>query len=116
MAERITRKPAGRKTNVKARPTRVRRPTITSLGRQLEKIKCDHLMGRAVIEQQISDLAVGAMSRSYCQNWTRCPDNGWGLCTPDTEAWLSKLERLGRPDVFTEAELAVINRLKKVPR
>jgi hypothetical protein len=90
-----------------------RAPSIAALGRQLDRVKCGHLMGREVIEKQISDLALGASAgRSYCQNWTRCPDNGWGLCTPDAKRWASRLSRGEQAKLFSRAELAVIKKLK----
>ena len=100
------------RTARKVRTRTKKTPTITALGKQLKRFKCGHLMGREVIEKQITDLAMGAASRSYCQNWTRCPDNGWGLCTPDARRWVSRLSRGAQAKLFSKAELAVIKGLK----
>jgi hypothetical protein len=86
-------------------------PSITQLSQQMEKIDCDHLVGREVIEQQIADLVRGKLDGSYCQNWGRC-GNGWGKCTPDTKAWLARIKKLDMNKVLTPAELKVVEKLK----
>ncbi len=87
-------------------------PKITDLARQLSKIKCDHLMGREVIEKAIIDLAMGRMDASYCQNWFRCPENGWPECTPDIGGWVKNLQKLEYRKIFSAAELKAIATLK----
>ncbi len=86
-------------------------PTISQLARDLQKVSCDHLVGRAVIEQQIVDLARGKLDASYCQNWERC-ENGWGKCTPDTKRWMDSIRKLGVDKVLTAAEKRVLADLK----
>jgi hypothetical protein len=86
-------------------------PSIAKLARDLEKVTCNHLVGREVIEQQIVDLARGKMDASYCQNWERC-DNGWGKCTPDNKLWLEKIHELRIDKVLTAAERKILANLK----
>jgi len=91
----------------KASPT----PSIAKLARELEKVTCNHLVGREVIEQQIVDLARGKLDASYCQNWERC-DNGWGKCTPDNKQWLEKIHELRMDKVLTSAERKILAQLQ----
>lgn len=86
-------------------------PSITQLAKDLEKVSCNHLVGREVIEQQIIDLARGKLDSSYCQNWDRC-DNGWGKCTPDKKMWLEKIHEMRLDKVLTVAERKVLADLK----
>ncbi len=90
---------------------RSRKPSISQLSKQLEKIDCSHLVGRNVIEQQIVDLARGKLDASYCQNWDRC-GNGWGKCTPDTRAWVERIKDLEIYKVLTPAEFEIVKNLK----
>ena len=69
-------------------------------------------MGREVIAKQIEELAMARMDASYCQNWSRCPTNNWGKCTPDPKRWVSKLQMEQYKSVFTAAELKAIAGLK----
>jgi len=94
------------------RPITPRAPSIKQLAKQLDKFQCGHMMGREVIEKQIADLAIGRIAKDYCQNWDRCPDNGWGNCTPDLKEWAFKL---GKPDyrnIFSNEEIRIISELK----
>lgn len=86
-------------------------PTISKLARDLEKVTCNHLVGREVIEQQIVDLARGKLDKSYCQNWERC-DNGWGKCTPDNRLWLEKIRELQADKVLTASEKKILASLR----
>jgi hypothetical protein len=82
-------------------------PSISKLARDLEKVSCNHLVGREVIEQQIIDLARGKLDASYCQNWDRC-DNGWGKCTPDNKEWMGKIRELKIDKVLTATERKIL--------
>jgi hypothetical protein len=70
-------------------------------------------MGRAVIEQCITELALGKMTNDYCQNWDRCPGNGWGKCTPDMKAWVATIQKPEYQNVFSEKEIEIIASLKQ---
>jgi len=93
------------------KPLQSRAPSITQLARQMEKIDCDHMVGREVIEQQIVDLVRGKLDASYCQNWDRC-GNGWGKCSPDTRAWVEKIKDLDIYKVLTPVEFKIVQNLK----
>jgi len=105
-------KKATKKKSVTRRPPAKKAPSLATLGRQLARAKCDHLMGREVIAKQIEDLAMGRMDASYCQNWDRCPTNNWGKCSPDPKKWVSKLRTEQYKSVFSAAELKAIETLK----
>lgn len=103
-----TKKPS----TITRRPRPSKAPSLSTLGRQLARTKCDHLMGREVIAKQIEDLAMARMDAGYCQNWNRCPTNGWGKCTPDSKKWVSKLRAEQYKSLFSAAELRAIESLK----
>lgn len=87
-------------------------PKITDLAKQLGKMKCDHLVGRQVIEKAIIDLAMGKMSGDYCQNWDRCTSNDWPKCSPDVKGWVENLQKPEYKKLFSAAELKTIASLK----
>ena len=89
-------------------------PTFKELDVQRSKYKCNHLMGREVIDKVIVELAMGKITKDYCQNWDRCPDNGWGKCTPSMEAWMVNLRKPEYKNIFTAEELEIIQKVKTI--
>ncbi|MCK5655309.1 MAG: hypothetical protein KAI03_03320 [Candidatus Aureabacteria bacterium] len=101
------------KRNIRSRKKKIqaKAPSIAQLGQQMKNIDCSHLVGKEVIEQQISDLVRGKLDASYCQNWSRC-GNGWGKCSPDSKAWIEKIRKLDLDKVLSPAELKIVKNLK----
>ena len=64
------------------------------------------------LQKQIADLTVARMTSDYCQNWDRCPENGWGQCTPDAVVLAAKLKDDVYKELFSDEEIEIIKKLK----